>query len=48
MSGGLAFLSGYTFAKAIDDGSGIRVLGTDQLKPQDGTCVSCERRLSIF
>ena len=48
MSGGLALLSGYTFAKAIDDGSGIRVLGTDQLKPQDGTCVSCERGLSIF
>ena len=48
MSAGLTFLTGYTFAKSIDDGSGIRVLGTDQLKPQDGTCVSCERGLSIF
>jgi len=48
MSGGLTFLSGYTFGKSIDDGSGIRVLGTDQLKPQDGTCVSCERGFSIF
>jgi len=48
MSGGLTFLAGYTFAKSIDDGSGIRTLGTDQLKPQDGTCVSCERGLSIF
>lgn len=48
MSNGLTFLSGYTFAKSIDDGSGIRVLGSDQLKPQNGTCVSCERGLSIF
>jgi hypothetical protein len=48
MSGGLTFLTGYTFAKSIDDGSGIRVLGSDLLKPQNGTCVSCERGLSIF
>ena len=48
MSAGLTFLTGYTFSKSIDDGSGIRVLGSDQLKPQDGTCVSCERGLSIF
>ena len=47
-SRGLTFLTGYTFSKSIDDGSGIRVLGTDQLKPQDGLCVSCERGLSIF
>jgi hypothetical protein len=48
MSSGLSLLSGYTFAKSIDDGSGIRTLGSDQLKPQDGTCVSCERGPSIF
>jgi len=48
MSGGLTFLAGYTFAKSIDDGSGIRTLGSDQLKPQNGLCVSCERGLSIF
>jgi hypothetical protein len=48
MSSGLTFLTGYTFAKSIDDGSGIRTLGSDQLKPQNGTCVSCERGLSIF
>jgi hypothetical protein len=48
MSGGLTYLAGYTFAKSIDDGSGIRTLGSDQLKPQNGTCVSCERGLSIF
>jgi hypothetical protein len=48
MSGGLTYLAGYTFAKSIDNGSGIRTLGTDQLKPQDGICFSCERGLSIF
>jgi hypothetical protein len=48
MSRGLTFMSGYTYAKSIDDGSGIRTLGSDQLKPQNGTCVSCERGLSIF
>jgi hypothetical protein len=48
MSSGVTFLTGYTWSKSIDDGSGIRVLGSDPLKPQDGTCVSCERGLSIF
>jgi hypothetical protein len=48
MSAGFTFLAGYTFSKSIDDGSGIRTLGTDQLKPQNGICVSCERGLSIF
>jgi hypothetical protein len=48
MSAGLSFMTGYTFAKSIDDGSSIRTLGSDQLKPQSGTCVSCERGLSIF
>ena len=48
MSAGLTFMTGYTFAKSIDDGSSIRTLGSDQLKPQSGTCVSCERSLSIF
>jgi hypothetical protein len=48
LSNGLTLLAGYTFSKSIDDGSGIRTLGSDQLKPQTGTCVSCERSLSIF
>jgi outer membrane receptor protein involved in Fe transport len=48
LSGGLTYLAGYTFAKSIDNGSGIRTLGTDQLKPQDGRCWSCERGRSIF
>ena len=48
MSAGVTFMTGYTWSKSIDDGSGIRVLGSDPLKPQDGTCVSCERGRSIF
>jgi len=48
LTGGLTLLTGYTYAKSIDDGSGIRTLGSDQLKPQTGTCVSCERSVSIF
>jgi len=48
MSAGLTFLTSYTFSKSIDDGSSIRTLGSDQLKPQSGNCVSCERSLSIF
>jgi hypothetical protein len=48
MSRGLTYLAGYTFSKSIDNASGLRTLGTDQLKPQDGRCWSCERGLSIF
>src|SRR5438105_13879226 len=48
MTKGLTLLGGYTYAKSIDNGSGIRVLGSDILKPQNGTCTSCERGLSIF
>jgi hypothetical protein len=47
-SRGLTYMAGYTFSKSIDNGSGIRTLGSDQLKPQDGRCWSCERGLSIF
>ncbi len=45
---GLTFLAGYTFSKSIDDGSGIRVIGTDGVHPQDSRCLSCERSRSIF
>jgi hypothetical protein len=48
MSAGLTFLTGYTFSKSIDDGSGVRTIGTDGVHPQDSTCLSCERGLSIF
>jgi len=48
LSQGLTFLVGYTFAKSIDEGSGIRNDNTDQLKPPNGTCFTCERGLSSF
>jgi hypothetical protein len=48
MSSGLTYLVGYTWSKSIDDGSGKRVLGTDNLQPQNTYCISCERGRSIF
>ncbi len=48
MSNGLTFLLGYTYSKSIDDGSGLRTLGTDQIGAQNSYCISCERGLSIF
>ncbi len=47
-SSGLTYLAGYTWAKSIDTGSGIRTLGHDTLFPQNSYCVRCERALSIF
>jgi hypothetical protein len=48
LSGGFTYMMGYTYAKSIDNSSGIRTLGTDALKPQDNRCLSCERGRSIF
>jgi len=48
LSAGPTFLAGYTLSKSIDDGSGVRVIGTDGVHPQDSRCLSCERGLSIF
>ena len=48
MSGGLTYLFGYTLAKSIDNGSGIRVLGSDHLQPANSNCVWCERGRSVF
>src|SRR5207302_6033800 len=48
LSNGLTWLSGYTFAKAIDNGSGVRVLGSDPSNPQNSYCGTCERGLAIF
>ncbi|HTD25087.1 MAG TPA: hypothetical protein VK738_20735, partial [Terriglobales bacterium] len=48
MSSGLTFLLGYTYSKSIDDGSGLRTLGTDQIGAQNSYCLKCERGLSIF
>ena len=48
-SAGLSFISSYTYAKSIDDTSGIRVQGYDTLYPQNSDCINpCERGLSSF
>jgi hypothetical protein len=47
-SAGLTVLASYTYSKSIDDGSGIRTLGSDPLFPQNAYCLSCDRGLSIF
>jgi Carboxypeptidase regulatory-like domain len=55
LANGLSLLAGYTFAKSIDDGSGIRpatggVLngGGESTQPQGGVCYTCDRSLSDF
>src|SRR6202162_2957294 len=48
MSRGFTYLLGYTYSKSIDDGSGLRTLGTDQIGAQNSYCIPCERGLSIF
>src|SRR5262249_60361155 len=45
---GLSLISTYTFAKSIDNTSGIRVQGFDTLYPQNSNCLQCERGLSSF
>ncbi len=48
MSSGLTFLVGYTYSHSIDDGSGLRTLGTDQIGMENSYCLECERGPSIF
>lgn len=55
LSKGVSLLAGYTFAKSIDDGSGIRpssggVLngGGASTQPQGGVCYKCDKALSDF
>ena len=45
MSNGFTFLLGYTFSKSIDNGSGERIIGTDNIDAQNEYCMSCERGL---
>ncbi len=45
---GLSVLASYTWAKSIDETSGIRPQGSDTLFPQNSFCISCERGLSSF
>ena len=47
-SAGLTYLLSYTYAKSIDETSGIRVNGGDTLFPQNSYCMRCERGLSSF
>lgn len=47
-SQGFSVLSSYTWAKSIDDSSGIRVQNNDTLFPQNSNCLRCERGLSSF
>src|SRR5205823_12707393 len=48
LANNLQGLVSYTWSKSIDNGSGIRVLGTDPLKPERGDCPNCEWGLSVF
>jgi hypothetical protein len=45
---GFSVLSSYTYAKSLDDSSGIRVQGQDTLFPQNSYCRKCEWGLSAF
>lgn len=47
-SSGLSALVSYTWAKSIDETSGIRVNDGDTLFPQNSYCMRCERGLSSF
>ena len=45
-SKGLTFVTGYTWSKAIDTGSGIRTSGSDPLFPQDNYHIAVDRGVS--
>ncbi len=47
MANGFSGLLSYTFAKSMDNGSGLRSPG-EQLKPQQGDCWECEYGRSVF
>lgn len=47
-SNGLSALVSYTWAKSIDETSGIRVNDGDTLFPQNSYCMRCERGYSSF
>ena len=47
-SKGLNVIASYTLGKSLDDSSGIRNQGNDNLYPQDSECVSCEYGRSAF
>lgn len=47
-SKGLNVVASYTLSKSLDDTSGIRNQGNDNLYPQDSECISCEYGRSAF
>ena len=47
-SQGVSIIGSYTWAKSIDDTSGVRTQGFDTLFPQNSDCIACERGLSSF
>ena len=47
-SNGFNVIGSYTWAKSLDDTSGVRVQGNDPLFPQDNRCLSCDYGLSAF
>ena len=47
-SKGLSVISSYTRGKSLDDTSGVRNQGNDNLYPQDSECVVCEYGRSAF
>jgi len=40
MSSGFTYLVGYTYSKSLDDGSGLRTLGSDPIGAQNSYCIS--------
>ncbi len=47
-SKGLNVIASYTWGKSLDDTSGIRNQGNDNLYPQDSECIPCEYGRSAF
>jgi hypothetical protein len=47
-SRGLNVIASYTLGKSLDDTSGIRNQGNDNLYPQNSECISCEYGRSAF
>ena len=45
---GLNVIASYTWSKSLDDTSGIRNQGNDNLYPQNSECISCEYGRSAF
>lgn len=47
-SNGISLTSSYTYSKSLDNTSGIRNQGNDQLYPQNSYCLACEYGPSAF